>query len=131
MNGNGTIEFDRRARDAVAVLAHTYLQFHRAQEAAALLGALAVIDEDPGWALTSRCLALLMAGEDQRAADEASRLLEQPLDDTRRRQVLRILSRACWKLGRVDEARAHNEALMKLTAVTVLRPQPAPRSRRQ
>jgi Flp pilus assembly protein TadD len=131
MNGNGAIGFDRRARDAVAVLAHTYMQFDRAREAAALLGALAVVDEDPAWALTARCLALVLAGDDEGAADEASRLLEQPLDDTRRRQVLRILARACWKLGREDEARAHLAALRQLAAVTVLQPPSGSGSRRQ
>jgi len=115
------LAIDQRARDSLAVLAYIYLQFDRAEDAAALLDALARIDQDPTWARSTRCLALVMAGRSAEAQREAEALLLGDLDDTRRCHLLRILARACWNLGLVEEARAHQEAVRQLLAVTVIR----------
>ncbi len=115
------LAIDQRARDSLAVLAYIYLQFDRAEDAAALLDALARIDQDPTWARSTRCLALVMAGRSAEAQREAEALLLEDLDDTRRCHLLRILARACWNLGLAEEARAHQEAVRQLLAVTVIR----------
>ena len=115
------VAMDTRARDALAVLSYTYLQFDRPGDAATLLDALARVDRDPSWAASARCLALLMAGRADDAAQAARSLLETDLDDTRRCHVLRILARACWNLGLAEEARAHQAAVRDLLAATVLR----------
>ena len=115
------LAIDQRARDSLAVLAYIYLQFDRAEDAAALLDALARIDQDPTWARSTRCLALVMAGRSAEAQREAEALLLVDLDDTRRCHLLRTLARACWNLGLVEEARAHQEAVRQLLAVTVIR----------
>jgi predicted Zn-dependent protease len=115
------LAIDQRARDSLAVLAYIYLQFDRAEDAAALLDALARIDQDPTWARSTRCLALVMAGRSEEARREAETLLLEDLDDTRRCHLLRILARACWNLGLAEEARAHQEAVRQLLAVTVIR----------
>jgi hypothetical protein len=115
------LAIDQRARDSLAVLAYIYLQFDRAEDAAALLDALARIDQDPTWARSTRCLALVMAGRSAEAQREAEALLLGDLDDTRRCHLLRILARACWNLGLAEEARAHQEAVRQLLAVTVIR----------
>ena len=115
------LAIDQRARDSLAVLAYIYLQFDRAEDAAALLDALARIDRDPAWARSTRCLALVMAGRSEEAQREAEALLLEDLDDTRRCHLLRILARACWNLGLAEEARAHQEAVRQLLAVTVIR----------
>ena len=116
-----SVAMDTRTRDALAVLSYTYLQFDRPDDAAVLLDALTRVDRDPSWAASARCLALLMAGRTDDAAQAARTLLDAELDDTRRCQVLRILARACWKLGLADEARAHQAAVRDLLAATVLR----------
>jgi predicted Zn-dependent protease len=115
-----------RTRDALAVLSHIYLRFDRADEAAALLAALARIDRDPSWARTARCLALVMAGRHEDAQRETEDLLARPLDDTRRSHLLRILARACWNLGLPEQARAHQAAVKDLLAAMVVRDREIP-----
>lgn len=115
------LPLDRRTRDSLAVLAFIYLQFDRADDAAALLDALARIDADPAWARSTRCLALVMAGRNEEARVETEQLLRGAMDDTRRCHLLRILARACWNLGLADEARVHQQAVKDLVAVTVMR----------
>ncbi|MFO1026797.1 MAG: hypothetical protein U1E70_16625 [Acetobacteraceae bacterium] len=110
-----------RTRDALAVLAYIFLQFDRAADAAALLAALARLDVDASWAGTTRCLALVMAGQDEAALQEAGVLLDTPLEDSRRGHLLRIMARACWNLGRSDEARQHQEAAKAVLAAMVMR----------
>lgn len=131
---------DTRARDALAILAHVYLQFDRPTEAAALLHALEWHDRDAGgatgadpqglsqpglsshglWAASARALALLLAGQDAEAVALAERLLDAPLQDAQRVNLLRILARACWRLGRAEEARAHHAAMQTLAAATIV-----------
>jgi hypothetical protein len=108
-------------RDALAMLAHVYLRFGRPSEAAALLAALALLDEDPGWALRTRCFALLRAGLYEAARAETLRLLDAPLDDSERAPLLRILAKANWRLGRDEEARVHQIASQAATSVEVSR----------
>jgi predicted Zn-dependent protease len=111
---------DQRARDALAILAHFYLTFGRAAEAASLLAALARLDGDPAWALRTRCLALLQAGEHEAAAAEAERLLAGTIDDAARSNLLRVLAKANWRLGRDQEARTHQLAAQEVALVEVL-----------
>jgi Flp pilus assembly protein TadD len=108
-------------RDALAILANIYIRFGRAGEAAAVFGAVAQLDADPGWALRARCVALLRADRHAEAATEARRLLECRMDDQDRMPLLHVLARACWALGRTEEAReAHREAT-SLAAVSLSR----------
>ncbi|MEJ0017907.1 MAG: hypothetical protein WDN25_15335 [Acetobacteraceae bacterium] len=127
MSGALDVAVEPRTRDALAVLAYIYLQFDRAGDAAALFAALARIDRDPTWAECGRCLALVMAGRNAEAREAATRLLQAPVDDTRRCHLLRILARACWNLGLAEEARIHQQAVKKLLAVTVMRRTPTGR----
>jgi predicted Zn-dependent protease len=115
------------ARDAIAVLANLYLRFGRADDAATLLGAVAALDEDPAWALRARCIALLRAGRHAEAAAEAERLLDAARDDADRVPLLHALSRACWALGRVEEARAAHLEACGAAAVSVGRADPSGR----
>jgi hypothetical protein len=110
-----------RSRDALSVLAYMYLLFDRPAEAAVLLRALATIGGDGGWAASTLCLALVMAGKHEAARAEAMRLLPGAADDTARTLLLRVLARAAWNLGLGDEARAHQAALRALLAATVMR----------
>ena len=106
-------------RDALAILANIYIRFGRAEEAAAVFGAVARLDADPSWALRARCVALLRAGRHADAATEAKRLLEGRMDDTDRVPLLHVLAHASWALGRTQEARkAHREA-SSLAAVSL------------
>jgi hypothetical protein len=110
-----------RSRDALSVLAYMYLMFDRPAEAAVLLRALAAAGGDDGWAASTRCLALVMAGQHEAARAEAARLLPGAADDTVRALLLRVLARAAWNLGLGEEARAHQAALRALLAATVMR----------
>ena len=108
--------------DALSVLAHLYLRFGRAASAAALLAALAQVDENPSWARRTRCLALLRAGRPEAALTEALALLDHPLDDAERGALQLVMAQACWRLGREDEAREHFAQSRIAAVATVLRP---------
>jgi hypothetical protein len=116
-----------RARDALAVLAYVFLQFGRAGDAASLLHVLALNEREPGWAATTRCVALMMDGQAAAAREEAERLLSGSANDTHRCQLLRVLARACWSLGLEEEARAHQEAMCELLTATVMQRNGVPR----
>ena len=108
-------------RDAIAILAHLFVRYGRAEEAVALLGAVAELDADPAWAQRARCIALLRAGRPAEAAAEAERLLDGRLDDPERVPLLHALARACWALGRAEEARAAHLAACNLAVVSLSR----------
>jgi predicted Zn-dependent protease len=112
-------------RDVMSVLAYLYLLFDKPDAATKLLAALARLDRGSQWAQRAHCLALLLAGRPAEAAAAARALLEQPMADADRVAVLRVLVKACWRLGEDDEARAYRRKIAALAAVTVL-PNPAP-----
>lgn len=112
----------RKARDAMAVLAHVYLRFDRPREAAALFASLALLDEEPSWARRALCLARFRAGQLEEALELAESLLREPLDDEARLPVLHVAAKACWRLGRLEEARRHRAAASATTAVSLRQP---------
>jgi Flp pilus assembly protein TadD len=86
-----------------------------------LFGAVAELDANPAWAQRARCIALLRAGRHSDAAAEAERLLNRPMADDDRIPLLHALARACWTLGRPEDARAAHREACSLAAVSVSR----------
>jgi Flp pilus assembly protein TadD len=110
----------RRSRDALAVLASVLLAHGRPQDAAKLLAAVALMPGDAAWARRARCQALLMAGENDAAAEEARTLLSAAMTDQSRVAVLHVLARAEWRRGRAAAARAVFREALDLSRASVV-----------
>ena len=123
MDGSGltAIRIGSLARDAVAVLAHTFLRFDRPDDAAALLAALAELEPNSTWARCALCLALLRAERTEEALASAEALLEDMPSGIDRVPVLHIAAKAAWRLGRSEQARAYFDAARGAASVSVPR----------
>lgn len=106
-NPVGTLRLDPLARDAVAVLVHVLMRFDRAADAAVLLAALIELDPASPWARRAACAAMLQAGWPNQALAEAQSLLDGVPLGRDAAPLLHVAAKACWRLGREDEARQY------------------------